>query len=115
MSTFSAMTRPVQLTERINRIGPSATMAAVAEAEKLRQAGIDVVDMTAGEPHFTTPEHIKEAAIAAIRGNFSKYTAVGGTTELRTRSSSVTPPISARPTSARKRAPRWAASTRCLM
>jgi len=83
MSTFSAMTRPVQLTERINRIGPSATMAAVAEAEKLRQAGIDVVDMTAGEPHFTTPEHIKEAAIAAIRGNFSKYTAVGGTTELK--------------------------------
>jgi aspartate aminotransferase len=83
MSTFSAMTRPVQLTERINRIGPSATMAAVAEAEKLRQAGIDVVDMTAGEPHFTTPEHIKEAAIAAIRGNFSKYTAVGGTAELK--------------------------------
>jgi aspartate aminotransferase len=58
-------------------------MAAVAEAEKLRQAGIDVVDMTAGEPHFSTPEHIKEAAIAAIRGNFSKYTAVGGTAELK--------------------------------
>jgi aspartate aminotransferase len=77
------MTRPVQLTERINRIGPSATLAAVAEAEKLRQAGIDVVDMTAGEPHFSTPEHIKEAAIAAIRGNFSKYTAVGGTAELK--------------------------------
>ena len=83
MSTLSAMTRPVQLTDRINRIGPSATLAAVAEAEKLRQAGIDVVDMTAGEPHFSTPEHIKEAAIAAIRGNFSKYTAVGGTTELK--------------------------------
>ena len=77
------MTRPVQLTDSINRIGPSATMAAVAEAEKLRQAGIDVVDMTAGEPHFATPEHIKEAAIAAIRGNFSKYTAVGGTAELK--------------------------------
>ncbi len=84
MSTaFSAMTRPVQLTERINRIEPSATMLAVAEAEKLRQAGIDVVDVTAGEPHFTTPEHIKEAAIAAIRGNFSRYTAVGGTNELK--------------------------------
>ncbi|MFZ3262878.1 MAG: pyridoxal phosphate-dependent aminotransferase [Terriglobales bacterium] len=82
-TTLSAMTRPVQLTDRINRIGPSATMAAVAEAEKLRQAGIDVVDMTAGEPHFATPEHIKEAAIAAIRGNFSKYTAVGGTAELK--------------------------------
>jgi aspartate aminotransferase len=83
MSTLSAMTRPVQLTDRINRIGPSATMAAVAEAEKLRLAGIDVVDMTAGEPHFPAPEHIKEAAIAAIRGNFSKYTAVGGTAELK--------------------------------
>jgi aspartate aminotransferase len=82
-TTLRAMTRPVQLTDRINRIGPSATMAAVAEAEKLRQAGIDVVDMTAGEPHFSTPEHIKEAAIAAIRGNFSKYTAVGGTAELK--------------------------------
>jgi aspartate aminotransferase len=77
------MTRPVQLTERINRIEPSATMLAVAEAEKLRQAGVDVVDMTAGEPHFTTPEHIKEAAIAAIRGDFSRYTAVGGTAELK--------------------------------
>src|SRR6202142_1401045 len=82
-SVLSAMTRPTQLAERISRIEPSATLAAVAEAEKLRQAGIDVVDMTAGEPHFSTPEHIKEAAIAAIRGNFSKYTAVGGTTELK--------------------------------
>ena len=84
MSTvMSAVSRPVQLAERINRIEPSATMAAVAEADKLRQQGIDVVDATAGEPHFTTPEHIKEAAIAAIRGNFSRYTPVGGTTELK--------------------------------
>ena len=84
MSTaFSAMTRPIQLAERINRIEPSATMAAVAEVDKLRQQGIDVVDATAGEPHFSTPEHIKEAAIAAIRGNFSRYTPVGGTAELK--------------------------------
>ena len=82
-SVLSVMSRPVQLAERINRIEPSATMAAVAEADKLRQQGIDVVDATAGEPHFTTPEHIKEAAIAAIRGNFSRYTPVGGTTELK--------------------------------
>ena len=82
-SVLSVMSRPVQLAERINRIEPSATMAAVAEAEKLRQQGIDVVDMTAGEPHFATPEHIKEAAIAAIRGNFSRYTPVGGTAELK--------------------------------
>src|ERR1700732_4294256 len=60
---------PVLLTERINRIEPSATMAAVAEAEKLRQQGIDVVDATAGEPHLATPQHIKDAAIAPIVGN----------------------------------------------
>jgi aspartate aminotransferase len=84
MSTvMTPVTHPVRLTERINRIEPSATMAAVAEAEKLRQQGIDVVDMTAGEPHFATPQHIKDAAIAAINGNFSKYTAVGGTVELK--------------------------------
>jgi len=73
----------VKLTARINRIEPSATMAVVAEAEKLRQQGIDVVDFGAGEPHFPTPQHIKDAAIAAIQNNFSKYTAVGGTAELR--------------------------------
>ena len=73
----------LKLTDRINRIEPSATMAVVAEADKLRQQGIDVVDFGAGEPHFATPQHIKDAAIAAIQGNFSKYTAVGGTAELR--------------------------------
>jgi len=73
----------VKLSERINRIEPSATMAVVAEADKLRQQGIDVVDFGAGEPHFSTPQHIKDAAILAIQNNFSKYTAVGGTPELR--------------------------------
>src|SRR4030095_3347156 len=77
------VSRGLQLADRINRIEPSATMAAVAEAEKLRQRGIDVVDVTAGEPHFATPQHIKDAAIAAINGNFSRYTAVGGTLELK--------------------------------
>jgi aspartate aminotransferase len=84
MSTvMTPVTHAVRLTERINRIEPSATMAAVAEAEKLRQQGIDVVDLTAGEPHFATPQHIKDAAIAAIQNNFSKYTPVGGTLELK--------------------------------
>ncbi len=58
-------------------------MAVVNEADKLRQQGVDVVDFGAGEPHFATPQHIKDAAIAAIQGNFTKYTAVGGTAELR--------------------------------
>ena len=61
----------VKLTERINRIQPSATMAVVAEADKLRQQGVDVVDLSVGEPHFSTPQHIKDAAIAAIQANFA--------------------------------------------
>jgi aspartate aminotransferase len=83
MSTAAEVTHPIKLTERINRIEPSATMAVVAEADKLRGQGIDVVDFGAGEPHFATPQHIKDAAISAIQSNFSKYTAVAGTAELR--------------------------------
>ncbi len=83
MTPVAAAPAEFKLTERINRIEPSATMAVVAEADKLRQQGIDVVDFGAGEPHFATPQHIKDAAINAIQSNFSKYTAVGGTTELR--------------------------------
>ena len=78
-----ATSEALRLTERIHRIEPSATMAVVAEADKLRAQGVDVVDFGAGEPHFATPQHIKDAAIAAIQGNFTKYTAVAGTTELR--------------------------------
>ena len=66
----TATTEALRLTERINRIEPSATMAVVAEADKLRSQGIDVVDFGAGEPHFATPQHIKDAAMAAIQGNF---------------------------------------------
>jgi aspartate aminotransferase len=83
MTPVTEVNLAVKLTERINRIEPSATMAVVAEADKLRQQGIDVVDFGAGEPHFATPQHIKDAAISAIQGNFSKYTAVGGTAELK--------------------------------
>ena len=83
MTPVTQATPALKLTERINRIEPSATMAVVAEADKLRQQGIDVVDFGAGEPHFSTPQNVKDAAIAAIQNNFSKYTAVGGTLELR--------------------------------
>ena len=55
----TATTEALRLTDRINRIEPSATMAVVAEADKLRAQGIDVVDFGAGEPHFSTPQHIK--------------------------------------------------------
>jgi len=71
------------LTNRIQRIEVSATMAVAAEAEKLRATGADLVDLGAGEPHFSTPSYIKEAAIAAINNNFTRYTAVGGIAELR--------------------------------
>src|SRR6202140_4207279 len=83
MTAVTETTLALKLAERINRIEPSATMAVVAEADKGRQQGIDVVDFGAGEPHFATPQHIKDAGIAAIQGNFTKYTAVSGTTELR--------------------------------
>jgi len=83
MSPVLQATPALKLTDRINRIEPSATLAVVNEADKLRQQGVDVVDFGAGEPHFATPQHIKDAAIAAIQNNFTKYTAVGGTAELR--------------------------------
>src|SRR5579884_2345431 len=69
--------------DRIGRIEVSATMAVTAEAAKLRAQGAKLVDFGAGEPHFATPQHIKDAAITAIQSNFTKYTAVGGTAELR--------------------------------
>jgi aspartate aminotransferase len=75
--------RSTPLAARIGRIEISATLAVVNEAERLRSTGADLVDFGAGEPHFTTPAHIKEAAQAAIEGNFSRYTAVAGTAELR--------------------------------
>src|SRR5690349_3521500 len=83
MSPVTEAPAALKFTDRSNRIEPSATMAAVAEADKLRQKGVDVVDWTVGEPHFSTPQHIKDAAIAAIQNNFTRYTAVGGTIELK--------------------------------
>src|SRR5438309_5612480 len=85
-SVTKAIASPVAtaaFSERINRIEISATLAVVNEAEKLRAAGADLVDFGAGEPHFATPGHIKAAAIAAIEHDFTKYTAVAGTAELR--------------------------------
>src|ERR1051326_7790523 len=69
--------------ERISRISVSSTMKVMADADKLRRDGVDVVDFSAGEPDFPTPDNIKEAAIAAIHANFTKYTATGGTPELK--------------------------------
>ena len=71
------------LTDRINRIEVSATMAITAEALKMKSQGIDLADFGAGEPHFSTPQHIKDAAIEAIQNNFTRYTAVAGIPEVR--------------------------------
>jgi aspartate aminotransferase len=72
-----------QFSDRVNRIEISATMAVVAEAAKLKAGGADLVEFGAGEPHFSTPQHIKDAAIAAIQQNFTRYTPVPGIPELR--------------------------------
>jgi len=68
---------------RMSRISVSATAAMVMEAEKLRGQGQSLVDFGAGEPDFATPEHIKQAAVAALATNFTKYTATGGIAPLK--------------------------------
>jgi aspartate aminotransferase len=71
------------IADRISLISTSSTMKVAAEAERLRAQGVDVVDFGAGEPDFPTPDNIKKAAIRALDENFTKYTAVGGTAELK--------------------------------
>jgi aspartate aminotransferase len=73
----------LELAERISSISVSSTMKVAADAEKLRSQGVDVVDFGAGEPDFPTPDNIKQAAIRALEQNFTKYTAAGGTAELK--------------------------------
>lgn len=72
-----------ELAGRISTISVSSTMKVAAEAERLRRGGADVVDFSAGEPDFPTPDNIKRAAIDAINHNFTKYTNAGGTEELK--------------------------------
>jgi len=71
------------LADRMAQVSVSATLKVAAEAERLRKAGHNVVDFSAGEPDFPTPEHIKSAAKAAIDANFTRYTAAAGIPELR--------------------------------
>ncbi len=71
------------LSQRLGRIKPSPTIAVTQKAAELKAQGRDVVGLGAGEPDFDTPDHIKEAAKAAIDRGETKYTAVAGTLELR--------------------------------
>ncbi len=77
------MQATLEIAERISTISVSSTMKVAADADKLRREGVDVVDFGAGEPDFPTPDNIKNAAIAALAANFTKYTPAGGTQELR--------------------------------
>ncbi len=68
---------------RVDRCEPSATLQVSAAARRLRAAGQEIIDWSAGEPDFGTPENICDAAVAAIKGGQTRYTAVAGTPELR--------------------------------
>jgi aspartate aminotransferase len=72
-----------KLADRTNLVKPSVTLAIAAKAGKLRSEGIDVVNFSAGEPDFDTPEHIKAAAVEALRQGMTKYTDVKGIEPLR--------------------------------
>ncbi|MBL8496421.1 pyridoxal phosphate-dependent aminotransferase [Nitrosomonas sp. JL21] len=73
----------MELSNRVQSIKPSPTLAVTARAAKLKAEGKDIIGLGAGEPDFDTPQHIKDAAIAAINKGLTKYTAVGGTPGLK--------------------------------
>src|SRR5690625_4003685 len=73
----------LQLSERVNRIKPSPTLAVNSKAAELKAQGKDIISPSVGEPDLDTPEHSKQAAIAAIEAGKPKYTAVGGTPSLK--------------------------------
>ncbi len=72
-----------QLSERLNRLAPSATLAMSQKSGEMKAQGIDVINMSVGEPDFNTPNHIKEAAKKAVDENYSRYSPVPGYMELR--------------------------------
>ncbi|KAF3981693.1 MAG: pyridoxal phosphate-dependent aminotransferase [Methylococcales symbiont of Hymedesmia sp. n. MRB-2018] len=74
----------IKLSNRVNAVKASPTLAITARAAKMRAAGKDIIGLGAGEPDFDTPEHIKIAGIRAIENGFTKYTAVDGIADLKT-------------------------------
>lgn len=72
-----------QLSDRLNRLAPSATLAMSQKSNEMKAQGIDVINMSVGEPDYMTPDHIKEAGKKAIDDNYSKYSPVPGYPELR--------------------------------
>ena len=72
-----------QLSDRLNRLAPSATLAMSQKSSEMKAQGIDVINMSVGEPDFNTPDHIKLAAKQAIDDNYSRYSPVPGYADLR--------------------------------
>lgn len=72
-----------QLSNRLNRLAPSATLAMSQKSNEMKAQGVDVINMSVGEPDFNTPDHIKEAAKKAIDENYSRYSPVPGYADLR--------------------------------
>ncbi len=72
-----------QLSQRLQRLAPSATLAMSQKSSEMKAQGIDVINMSVGEPDFNTPDHIKEAAKRAVDQNYSRYSPVPGYPELR--------------------------------
>ena len=72
-----------QLSDRLQRLAPSATLAMSQKSSEMKAQGIDVINMSVGEPDFNTPDHIKEAAKKAIDENYSRYSPVPGYPDLR--------------------------------
>ena len=72
-----------QLSDRLNRLAPSATLAMSQKSSEMKAQGIDVINMSVGEPDFNTPDHIKDAAKKAIDDNYSRYSPVPGYMDLR--------------------------------
>ena len=72
-----------QLSNRLQRLAPSATLAMSQKSAEMKAQGIDVINMSVGEPDFNTPDHIKEAAKRAVDENFSRYSPVPGYPDLR--------------------------------
>ena len=75
--------RRIMLSERVRSIKPSPTLSMDTKAKEMKAAGVDVISFGVGEPDFDTPDHIKEAAIRAIKEGFTKYTPVPGIPALR--------------------------------
>ena len=69
---------PIRFSPSYQRLREAATVGATRRASELRQAGQDILVVSGGQPDFDTPQHIKDAAMDAIKRGFTKYTAVGG-------------------------------------